>query len=432
MNRHQEIIQELQPKIATYQSQLTDMFEELLKEARADQGFLAFENVNGKLGIIANKGDYWHLSTDQGATGEAVKSSRPSITDPKSAVFKETGTNPSSELIYPIEFSEEVVGAILLDKFKGEKFEDKTHYSMVARYVTRISEVLADANPWNFRAWWQEQQRSKRNELFERAQRCVEATLAANVSDLEGRVESITREGTLVLEGPIIGRSGTSRPGDQETVAAALRTGEKAQRPAGVTRHECHIPFPLEGPVQGIVTLVAEKEGDLSANVIEDLERRLQELDYQHFAPALNSTRQGAEHYFSLVLLALTSPPSLEVAHQTLESIAARAEALCADKVQILYVPDSEDVQYSSAHLGVATLDQILARLDEPGTIKRPHCLTREGWLRCPVLVRGNIRGLVQVKSDPHGISNIYNSDIVVVVALLVAELLARLPSASL
>lgn len=434
MSRHEGILQQIQSKIASYQAELSEMFLELLKEARAEQGFLAFENLNGKLGIVANKGEYWHLSTDQGATGAAVKSGRPSITDPDSAVFQKTKTDPRSELIYPIKFSEEVVGAILLDKFK-DTFEEKVHYPIVRRYVDRIGEILGDLDPWNFRAWWRDQQRVKRTELFEGAQRCVqevldEARSGTNPSDLEGRVESITHDGTLVLEGQILGHAGSSRSGDRETVAYALRTGERQDRPAGITRHECHIPFPLDdGPVQGIVTLVAETSEELSTDVINRLERRLQGLYYKHFAPAVHSGRQGAEHYFNLVLLALTSPPSAKAAHQTLEAIAARAQALCAAELQILYAPEAGMEEYSPSQVEIASLEEILARLDDVGTIKRPVCITREGWLLCPVLVRGNIRGLVQVKSDPQGISNIYNSDIVVVVALLVAELLARLPA---
>lgn len=433
MSRHEGILQQIQSKIASYQEELSEMFLELLKEARADQGFLAFENLTGKLAIVANKGEYWHLSTDQGATGAAVKSGRPSITDPDSAVFQKTKTDPRSELIYPIKFSEETVGAILLDKFK-DTFEEKVHYPIVRRYVDRIGEILGDLDPWNFRAWWRDQQRVKRTELFEGAQRCVQETLdeaksGTNPSDLEGRVESITHDGTLVLEGQILGHAGSSRSGDRETVAYALRTGERKDRPAGISRHECHIPFPLDGPVQGIVTLVAETSDDLSADVINSLERRLQGLYYRHFAPAMHSGRQGAEHYFNLVLLALTSPPSAKAAHQTLEAIATRAQALCAAELQILYVPESEVEEHSPSQVEVASLSEILSKLDDAGNIKRPLCISREGWLLCPVLVRGKTRGLVQVKSDPQGISNIYNSDIVVVVALLVAELLARLPA---
>ena len=90
-----DVLHQLQPKIATYQQQLTEIFFQLLGDLDADQGFLAFENLNGKLSIVANKGDYWHLSRDQGATGTAVRTGKPFITDPQTAnVFQKTDRDP--------------------------------------------------------------------------------------------------------------------------------------------------------------------------------------------------------------------------------------------------------------------------------------------------------------------------------------------------
>lgn len=425
-----DILQQLQPKIASYQNQLTEMFFQLLGDVDADQGFLAFENLNGKLGIVANKGDYWHLSREQGATGAAVRTGKPSITDPKSAnVFQKTDRDPYSELIYPIKFDDEVVGAILFDNIKHVPFEEGVHYPIVVRYIEKICEVLADEDPWNFRKWWQDQQRIKRTALFADAQRCVEEVFdeeKERAAGLEARVESITSEGTLVPEGPVLGRSGSSRRSDRETVATALRTGEKIERPAGISRYECHLPFPLEGPVLGIVTLVAETQADLPLQVIEALEKRLQRLEYQHYAPAMPSGRQGAEHYFNLVLLALTSSTSPSAAHDTLDLIARRAQALCAAQLQIIYAPARAGIEVSTDRVVIASPEEARAMLGEESKVERPYSQTRDEWLRCPIIVRGDICGLVQVRSDKDGISNRYNSDIVVVVALLVAELLAR------
>jgi hypothetical protein len=428
-----DVLHELQPKIASYQHQLTEIFFNLLADVDADQGFLAFENLNGKIGIVANKGDYWHLSRDQGATGAAVRTGKPSITDPKSAnVFQKTDRDPYSELIYPIKFQEETVGAILFDNIKDTPFEEGVHYPIIARYIEKICQVLADDDPWNFRKWWQDQQHIKRKALFEDAQRCVEEVFDEEkelATALEARVESITPEGTLVQEGPVLGRSGSSRRSDRETVATALRTGEKIERPAGISRHECHVPFPLEGPVQGIVTLVAETQEDLPLEVIEALEKRLQRLEYQHYAPAMPGGRQGAEHYFNLVLLALTSSTSPSAAHETLDLIAKRAQSLCAAQLQIIYTPESADNELSTDRVVITPLEEVRTMLGEESKLERPYSQLRDEWLRCPIIVRGEVCGLVQVRSDKDGISNRYNSDIVVVVALLVAELLARVPS---
>lgn len=428
-----DILQQLQPKIATYQNQLNEIFFQLLGDVDADQGFLAFENLTGKLGIVANKGDYWHLSREQGATGAAVRTGKPSITDPKSAnVFQKTERDPYSELIYPIKFSEEVIGAILFDNIKEVPFVEGVHYPIVARYIDKICEVLADEDPWNFRKWWQDQQHIKRSALFADAQRCVEEIFdeeKERATALEARVESITPEGTLVQEGPVLGRSGSSRRSDRETVATALRTGEKIERPAGISRHECHVPFPLEGPVQGIVTLVAETQADLPLGVIEALEKRLQRLEYQHYAPAMPSGRQGGEHYFNLVLLALTSSTSPSAVHETLDLIARRAQSLCAAQLQIIYAPQSATIELSTERVMIASQEEARAMLGEESKVERPYSQMRGEWLCCPIIVRGDIYGLVQVRSDKDGISNRYNSDIVVVVALLVSELLARVSS---
>jgi len=429
--RREDILVELQPKLARFQRELTQVFFALMDEAEAEQGFLAFENLNKSLGIVANKGEYWHLSRDQGATGVVVRTGHPSITDSKSRDFQKTERDPFSELIHPVWFSDEVVGAILLDNFRPVKFEERVHYDIVEKYCKKISDILEDQDPWGFRKWWQEQQVAKRDDLFEDAQRIVREALAvANkvspASDLEGRVELITHEGTLALVGNVMGRSGSSRPDDREAVIAALRTGQTTQRTPPVSRYEYQVPFPLRGPVQGIATLAAEKKEALPAESIKVLEQGLQKLEYQHYAPASPRGRQGAGHYFHLVLLALTSPTSAVLAHETLDTIAGQAEDLCAEQFQILYAPEDPKITFSTGNVLVVSLDDIRAKLDEPDKIERPFCALSEGWLRCPILLRGELRGVVQVLSDENGIGDIYNRDIVIAVALLVEGILAR------
>src|SRR5438105_167630 len=132
--RREDILLELQPKLAKFQRELTHVFDALMVETEAEQGFLAFENLNRSLGIVANKGEYWHLSRDQGATGQVVTSGHASITDSKSIGFQKTERDPYSELIYPVRYSDEVVGAILLDNFRAVKFEERRDYPTLMKY----------------------------------------------------------------------------------------------------------------------------------------------------------------------------------------------------------------------------------------------------------------------------------------------------------
>jgi hypothetical protein len=429
----QDVLLELQPKLAKFQRELTHVFDALMLETEAEQGFLAFENLNRSLGIVANKGEYWHLSRDQGATGRVVTTGHPSITDSKSIGFQKTERDPYSELIYPVRYSDEVVGAILLDNFRAVKFEERRHYPILIKYCEKINEILLDRDPWTFRKWWQEQQSSKRGDLFDSAQRVVqealnEANRVAPSSELEGRVESITHQGTLALVGAVMGRSRSSQSDDRETINAALRTGRKSEREPPVSRYEYQVPFPFRGPVVGIATLVAEKQENLPSAAINTLEKGLQRLEYRLYAPAVpRSGPQGAGHYFRLVLLALTSPTSPVIAHEILEAIAEQAERLCDAKLEIHYVPEDSTITYSSHGVKVTSLDDIQSRFIEAQKIERPYCMLDQGWLVCPILVRGEVRGLVQVESDVDGIGDIYNAELVVVVALLVTEMLERI-----
>lgn len=432
-----EALQQLQPKIASYQAQLTKLFDELLGESGADQGFLAFEDLNRHLSIVASKGDYWHLSRDQGATGAAVNSGKPSITDANATIFKPTDAEPISELIYPlrIEGVDEPIGAILLDNVtKNVRFTPEHHYPMLERYERRIAEILSEADPWNFRKWWESQQRIKRDDLFSTAHRLVQQSLddaargAAGAPALEARVEEVTADGSLRLFGSVMGQSGAARPSDADIVSAALRTGQPTERPAGITRYERHIPFPLSGPVQGIITFVSQEDDGCPDELVDALLTALQALDYRHYAPtSLAGRPMGAEHYFNLVLQALTASASPTLVHATLEQIADRAQALCAADLQIVYAPTGGEDGYTSERVRRETLEVILKEFEAEGAVSRPFCRKHGDWLRCPILVRGEIRGLVQVQSEGDRVSDSYNSEIVVVVAMLVSELFTSL-----
>jgi putative methionine-R-sulfoxide reductase with GAF domain len=427
----EELIPQVQRRIAAHQAVLTDIFRELLKDTNADLGFLAFEDINGNLAIVANKGEFWYLSRDAGATGRAVTSGRPSITEPSSdSKFRETSSKVYSELIYPIAFSDHVIGAILLDNTKKVAFEAKNDYPIVERYIKQICAVLGGHDPWTFRTWWQEQQRLKRTSLFDAVHSIVHAVLdrrAKEVSDsmIEARVEHITHDGNLLLHNMVIGQMLSNRKSDRDTVASALRTGRRIERPAETKKYECLIPFPPEGPVLGIVTLFAETKESLPDEVVDEIESRMRELDYQHYAPALPSGHQGAEHYFNLVLAALTAPSSPAGARSSLETMARQASELCGEELQILVSFGPGTQTYKSDSVIITEEDVVVRELGAKVKIERFFCQVGREWLRCPVFVRDRLRGVVKVKNQD--ISRIYNSEIIVVVAILVAELLDRM-----
>jgi len=426
----EELIPKVQQRIPSFQSVLTDLFRALLKEANADKGFLAFEDINGNLAIAANKGDFWYLSRDAGATGRAVTSGTPSIADPSvDNRFKETSDRVHSELIYPIKYSGHVIGAILLDNLKKVPFEATTHYPIVERYITKICEVLGDEDPWSFRTWWQDQQKLKRMELLESVHDIVQTVLDQhaiedNAASIEGRVEAIRHDGNLVLHGSVLGKFFSSRKSDREVVGRALRTGKLIDRPAESRKYECLIPFPMEGPVLGMVTLITPTKETLPVAVLNEIQQRVRELEYQHYAPALPGGRQGAEHYFRLVLTALTAPSSPVGATAALETLARQARALCGEELQVQVSFDTDVPSSITDHVVVTTPDAIIKELNAKEPIERFYCHTGHDWLSCPVFVRDKLRGIVRVRN--RDISNLYNSEIVVVVAILVAELLDR------
>jgi putative methionine-R-sulfoxide reductase with GAF domain len=431
----EELIPHIQRRVPEFQSLFSELFRSLLSETNADEGFLAFEDLNGNLAIAANKGDFWYLSRDAGATGRAVTSGTPIIIKDPSGdnKFKETGGRVQSELIYPIKYKEtpHVIGAILLDNLKKVDFED-TDLRTVGKYVAQICDALGDENPWNFRTWWQNQQKLKRKALLDRVHETVQSVLDRPIMEdgaaaIEGRVESITHDGNLVLHRSVLGKYHSARKSDRDLVGKALRTGKQVNRPAESRKDECLIPFPLnqeDGPVLGIVTLITPQDKELPAQILDDLMGRLRMIPYQHYAPVLPGERQGAEHYFSLVLTALTAPTSPKGATDALKKLARQARALCGEDIQIHVSFDGEAVAPKAEDVVVTTREAITRELNAREPIERFYCHTGHEWLSCPIFVRETLRGIVKVKNND--ISNIYNSDMVVVIAILVGALLDR------
>lgn len=430
----EELMPQIQRRIPEFQSLFIGLFQSLLHDTNANEGFLAFEDVNGSLAIVANKGDFWYLSRDAGATGRAVTTGNPMIIkDPGSdSKFKETGSRVQSELIYPIKYKETsiVIGAILLDKLKKPDFEE-ADLRTVERYIAEICDALGDGNPWTFRTWWQKQQNPKRSTLLDRVYEAVQSVLDRPAEDgaaaIEGRVESITSGGNLVLHRSVLGKYHSARKSDREIVGQVLRTGKQVTRPAELLKDECLIPFPLnqeDGPVLGIVTLITPKETAIPADILNDLMGRLRKIPYQHYAPEPVGETQGAEHYFALILTALTAPTSPKGATEALKRLARQAGNLCGEDLQIYVSFDGEAVASGTDAVVVTTRENIIREFNAKEPIERFYCHTGREWLSCPIFVRETLRGIVRVKNND--ISNIYNSDIVVVIATLVAELLLR------
>jgi len=417
-------VQEVQRKVAASQDVLRDIFLKALEAVGAEQGFLAFEDSNKCLSIVVSRGAYWHLPSNIGLAGKVFISGKPLISDPNDPSFKATEGGIFSEMILPIFMGDHAVGILLFDNLKQVRFKKSPDQDTAEVYCRKIRDILEQREPWGFREWWIGHQRRKHERLIESLQRAL-GPFIGRIQDVEGIIAYVSEDGKMDRPRRF-GESSASIAFGGEPVEAAVRTGAPVLVDEPLTKYECVVPFPLNGPIVGVIRLQSYKEFSFGRDTLQKIEEIVEATYYDHLSPAATAGGPEYEYYFKLIHLGLSEPSTHLGLNGSLMEITDIIKLLCDADVRVGIALDDlidEDTNDES-QVFYDRRESLMERFNQP-IGSRPRSLEEGDWLRCPVFVGREFIGVVEIEAKGP-IDDKFNGQLAEIAAVVVGELMKR------
>ncbi len=303
------------------------IFDALISNWSLCKGYIGFENGQGMITIFHTSSEtekYYHLNKGKGFTGYVYKSGIAAIYDRHNQEHQDSLEEPGD---LPIEFCEmvatinyrksgenvEKAGVILIDK-EGHPDFDEHDLTRIQLAAKNIGDILSNVNPWKLRSWSSEYDRVCTNKYRVELQRALKNRLQ-NYDGISLKTEIV--EGGHLLS-PEYFHTPTNDGSEFKKVSDRVRQiGTSFYDPDLVTQGVLGIPFPMNGPIKGVISVerlkpkaVTDEEELEIDNIREDVIDVIESVPYSLFKQVYDTNDAGVK-MFSFLNKCISNDQSL-------------------------------------------------------------------------------------------------------------------------